>query len=178
MATHAERLDYLFNAPEEHLRDAVYALCNNDEVSYFYFYSYFLSTRTSTSGRPPAPAPVRAAAPAPKSRVKHDYLECVQCEASFFVSEHQANECRYHPGKLECDWEAGGWEDWDSDAGDPRDDERNKDLYLVGFKYTYCDKEDGRSGYMEAAVLRKMKRKRAHSDYQAPESNRYVRYRR
>lgn len=114
------------------------------------------------------------------------------------MSKHQANECRYHPGELECAWEAGEWEDWDSDAGDPRDDERNKDLYLAGFKYTYCDKEGGRSGCtlghhqardptqpiyrkisdMEAVVLRKMKRKREHSDYQAPESNRFVRYRR
>lgn len=104
-------------------------------------------------------------------------------------------------GEPECDWKAGeweDWEDWDSDAGDPRDDERNKDLYLAGFKYTYCDKEGGQSGCtlghhqawdptqpiyrkisdMEAAVLRKMKRKREHSDYQAPESNRFVRYRR
>lgn len=48
-----------------------------------------------------------------------------------------------YEGELECVWEVGEWEDWDLDVGDFCDDERNKDLYFVGFKYIYCDKEGG-----------------------------------
>lgn len=72
---------------------------------------------------------------------------CVQCDSCFNEADNYANNvCRYHDGRMECDWDSDYWADYDDDAGGPRDSEYSRKEYPDGWAWTCCDEQGSHRG--------------------------------
>ncbi|PRP74392.1 hypothetical protein PROFUN_10290 [Planoprotostelium fungivorum] len=64
------------------------------------------------------------------------WVECVHCGGAFDPDdERQENECIYHPGKMECDYDSEAWADWEEKNINTT---QSKSDNPAGFRWTCC----------------------------------------
>ncbi|KAK7044063.1 hypothetical protein VNI00_007778 [Paramarasmius palmivorus] len=69
------------------------------------------------------------------------YSYCKKCKEEYDVTtERQEEECIFHTGDLECDYES--FVDWDEDCHGPMDTDENRKQFPENFRWSCCD-EDG-----------------------------------
>ncbi|KAJ8468532.1 hypothetical protein ONZ45_g17208 [Pleurotus djamor] len=73
------------------------------------------------------------------------YEICDNCDEEFDTSERREDdECCFHPGELECNYEA--FEDWDEDCHGPMDTKSNRREFPENFNWSCCDNDGTEPG--------------------------------
>ncbi|KAF7327394.1 hypothetical protein MKEN_00317100 [Mycena kentingensis (nom. inval.)] len=77
-------------------------------------------------------------------RVIPRWETCENCSESYDVNTAGAEDCVFHPGDLECEYDR--FVDWDEDCHGPMDSRANRRDYPENFTWSCCDADGTASG--------------------------------
>ncbi|KAJ7056705.1 hypothetical protein C8F01DRAFT_1086991 [Mycena amicta] len=101
---------------------------------------------------------VNAPAPATVARVVPRWETCENCRESYDVNAQDNEECVFHPGDLEVDYEK--FVDWDEDCHGPMDSRGNRRDYPENFTWSCCDADGTAPGCVNGRHRAKAHKKR------------------
>ncbi|KAH9902833.1 hypothetical protein C8Q73DRAFT_785467 [Cubamyces lactineus] len=88
------------------------------------------------------------------------WLVCANCREEYDAgTERQPDECNYHSGELEANYDA--FVDWDEDVHGEIDTRENRRSYPENFNWTCCDRDGTQPGCVSAEHEPGERRKRA-----------------
>ncbi|KAK3989439.1 hypothetical protein QBC44DRAFT_369945 [Cladorrhinum sp. PSN332] len=146
--------DKILNAPEQHLRAAVRALCYDqtkarDRLEEFVDFlqdncqdiDNDKNNNNNNNDNKNKPS---------------DFHVCTQCGEFFFEVENEEGDCVYHPGKPEMNDDHSTWDDWEEWRDGRLDDPTIYfDELPEGFIYTCCNQQGDAEGCAESRYVSK-----------------------
>ncbi|KAL1637583.1 hypothetical protein SLS58_009256 [Diplodia intermedia] len=107
-------------------------------------------------------AEAKVDAPSSTKRKRHEI--CEQCTEEFDATDNRDEDCTWHDGHLEADYESDFWADWDEYCHGDIATEKNKKAYPQGFYWDCCsaagDAKGCQAGKHTAAPWTATKRRR------------------